>query len=545
MFRAISIIKKKEFYSNYNFLIYYLQRIPLIGKLFKNKAYNITVADDLLFIISTIWHFIKKIFSKLLFYGIFFGIYFINLRKILNDFGKENGYKNLENLQNGDVLFYLISLSLFLGVFAYISHFYENTKENYLYIKQMKMKPREYHLSLFFYDAIIFILTFTIANKILFLIFRINIDVLRILYFVIFGYSLRYLAAVIFLKFNFKSKPFMKNLNIVSWICAVIVFIASIAIIFFIKKLIDFSVLYDVKFGILGILIFVISTYLALRRDNIEEVSYRFLNYKELNEVDIKEINKKNYSLSEKKISKDEKDFSKFSGIEYINKIFFYRTLGAIKKKLIIQGIIKAIFLIGFAVVSYFISAQNEKKIIETAPTYFPLVIFAGCYMLFNADFFIRYCFINMDYSLLKYSYYRRKDFLMKSIKIRMMQLLKLQAVIFMILLTSITVITYNFKFTVFETIICYIYAITALLFYTLHYLFAYYIIQPFNKDIEAKNPLYSMLTWFIYMISYLSIIFGAVSPVVSWGLLIFCVIYIILGFVGIKYLAVKRFKLR
>lgn len=356
MFRAISIIKKKEFYSNYNFLIYYLQRIPLIGKLFKNKAYNITVADDLLFIISTIWHFIKKIFSKLLFYGIFFGIYFINLRKILNDFGKENGYKNLENLQNGDVLFYLISLSLFLGVFAYISHFYENTKENYLYIKQMKMKPREYHLSLFFYDAIIFILTFTIANKILFLIFRINIDVLRILYFVIFGYSLRYLAAVIFLKFNFKSKPFMKNLNIVSWICAAIVFIASIAIIFFIKKLIDFSVLYDVKFGILGILIFVISTYLALRRDNIEEVSYRFLNYKELSEVNVKEINKKNYSLSEKKMSKDEKDFSKYSGIEYINKIFFYRTLGVLKKKLIIQGIIKCVVLIGLAVVSIHIS---------------------------------------------------------------------------------------------------------------------------------------------------------------------------------------------
>ncbi|MFM1576485.1 hypothetical protein ABGF28_07180, partial [Helcococcus ovis] len=139
MFRAISIIKKKEFYSNYNFLIYYLQRIPLIGKLFKNKAYNITVADDLLFFISTIWHFIKKIFSKLLFYGLILGWNEKILREILNDFGKKNGYKTLENLQKGDFLFYLISLSLFLGVFVYISYFYENTKENYLYIKQMKM----------------------------------------------------------------------------------------------------------------------------------------------------------------------------------------------------------------------------------------------------------------------------------------------------------------------------------------------------------------------------------------------------------------------
>lgn len=545
MFRAISIIKKKEFYSNYNFLIYYLQRIPLIGKLFKNKAYNITVADDLLFIISTIWHFIKKIFSKLLFYGIFFGIYFINLRKILNDFGKENGYKNLENLQNGDVLFYLISLSLFLGVFAYISHFYENTKENYLYIKQMKMKPREYHLSLFFYDAIIFILTFTIANKILFLIFRINIDVLRILYFVIFGYSLRYLAAVIFLKFNFKSKPFMKNLNIVSWICAAIVFIASIAIIFFIKKLIDFSVLYDVKFGILGILIFVISTYLALRRDNIEEVSYRFLNYKELSEVNVKEINKKNYSLSEKKMSKDEKDFSKYSGIEYINKIFFYRTLGVLKKKLIIQGIIKCVVLIGLAVGVYFASASNDEKIIKDAPKLLPLVIFAAGYLLFNADFFIKYCFANMDYSLLKYSFYRRKDFLMKSVKIRMIQLLKLQSVVFLVLIAFITSVAISLKFSAYNLIMCYIYAIVSLLFFTLHYLFAYYIIQPFNKDIEAKNPLYSMLTWFIYMISYISIIFGSANQYVAWGLLAFCIIYVILGFVGIKYLAVKRFKLR
>ncbi len=545
MFRAISIIKKKEFYSNYNFLIYYLQRIPLIGKLFKNKAYNITVADDLLFIISTIWHFIKKIFSKLLFYGIFFGIYFINLRKILNDFGKENGYKNLENLQNGDVLFYLISLSLFLGVFAYISHFYENTKENYLYIKQMKMKPREYHLSLFFYDAIIFILTFTIANKILFLIFRINIDVLRILYFVIFGYSLRYLAAVIFLKFNFKSKPFMKNLNIVSWICAAIVFIASIAIIFFIKKLINFSVLYDVKFGILGILIFVISTYLALRRDNIEEVSYRFLNYKELSEVNVKEINKKNYSLSEKKMSKDEKDFSKYSGIEYINKIFFYRTLGVLKKKLIIQGIIKCVVLIGLAVGVYFASASNDEKIIKDAPKLLPLVIFAAGYLLFNADFFIKYCFANMDYSLLKYSFYRRKDFLMKSVKIRMIQLLKLQSVVFLVLIASITSVAISLKFSAYNLIMCYIYAIVSLLFFTLHYLFAYYIIQPFNKDIEAKNPLYSMLTWFIYMISYISIIFGSANQYVAWGLLAFCIIYVILGFVGIKYLAVKRFKLR
>ncbi|MFM1581528.1 hypothetical protein ABGF48_04925 [Helcococcus bovis] len=545
MFRAISIIKKKEFYSNYNFIIYYLQRIPLIGKLFKNKAYNISVADDLLFFISTIWHFIKKIFSKLLFYGIIFGINLKMLKDILNDFGKNNGYKNLENLQNGDILFYLISFSLFLGVFAYISHFYENTKENYLYIKQMKMNPREYHLSLFFYDAIIFISTFTISNRILFLIFGINIDALRILYFVIFGYSLRYLAAVIFLKFNFKSKTFLKNLNIVSWICAAIIFIGSLAIIFFIKKLIDFGVLYDVKFGIIGILIFVISTYLALKRDNIEEVSYRFLNYKELSEVNVKEINKKQYSLSEKKLSKDEKDFSKYSGIEYINKIFFHRTLGAINKKLLIQGIVKSVILIVIAVVAYFSSGNNDKELVENVPKYYPLVIFASGYLLFNADFFIKYCFANMDYSLLKYSYYRRKDFLIKSVKIRMIQLLKLQSVVFLVLIASITSVAISFKFSLYNLILCYIYAIVSLLFFTLHYLFAYYIIQPFNKDIEAKNPLYSMLTWLIYMISYISIFFGSANKYVSWGLLVFCIIYVILGFVGIKYLAVKRFKLK
>lgn len=190
-----------------------------------------------------------------------------------------------------------------------------------------------------------------------------------------------------------------------------------------------------------------------------------------------------------------------------------------------------------------FIAPINEQEIEFFNRAYF-VVLFASCYFAFSGNYFIKYCFYNMDYPLMKSNFYRKPEYIMEAMKIRFVKLLKNQRIPFILMIIMIICINQSYQFGIQHLLVSLASGILGVLFFSLHYLFAYYIIQPFTKDLAIKNPLYNGLTYIIYMFAYF-MISNSFIQYVFIGLIVFSIIYIILGFIGLKYLAPKRFKLR
>lgn len=543
MFKAISIINKNNFYKGYNFLIYYLQKIPLLGKIIPNKAFKISGFDSFINIISLIFNILYKLLTKTIFYVVM--IYFIITETFNNFLVDAIKISESSGINSSSLYLYILVCVSLIGIMVYQVYFYENTLETYIYVKQMKLEAKDYYLGSFFYNSFIFIITFTPVNYFILKYFGYNFTIMEILSFIVFAYSFRFLIAWIFLEFRILDKNKRNILSYINWGLMAILVVGMILYVIFSKSIIDFRFLFNIKYLFIGLAIFGLSIVFLLRNKSIELVSYNTLNLAELKSVDVKNINEKAYKMDEKKLEKGQADFSKYSGIEYINKIFFYRTSHILKMKKIRMIAIRLIVFIAVIVASFVTKDQLSAEDSKFMTNYLHIVLFCASYFIFSGDFFIRYCFMNMDLSMMKNNFYRDKEILLKSIKIRAIELLKYFIIPFLAYLVMTILLSYNFGLSIMLTLRNVCFAIMGLFVFTFHYLFAYYIIQPFTQGMEVKNPLYTLLTYVIYMGGYISITSGVDTKILTIIFAAFSVVYMILGYFGVIKLAPKRFKIK
>ena len=80
--------------------------------------------------------------------------------------------------------------------------------------------------------------------------------------------------------------------------------------------------------------------------------------------------------------------------------------------------------------------------------------------------------------------------------------------------------------------------------FFSVHYLVIYYLLQPFNKNLEVKKISYSFVTLITYMVSYMMTNVTMNSITFSLLGLLFTAIYIILALYLVYRFAPKTFRL-
>ena len=82
-------------------------------------------------------------------------------------------------------------------------------------------------------------------------------------------------------------------------------------------------------------------------------------------------------------------------------------------------------------------------------------------------------------------------------------------------------------------------------IFFSIHYLVMYYLLQPYNINTEIKNSTYTVVQALTYFVAYYLI--GEKIPTLYFGILMsaFCIIYSLISlFIAYKY-APKTFKIR
>lgn len=82
------------------------------------------------------------------------------------------------------------------------------------------------------------------------------------------------------------------------------------------------------------------------------------------------------------------------------------------------------------------------------------------------------------------------------------------------------------------------------IVFFSVHYLVIYYLLQPYNKDMQIKNASYSVVTLLTYFVTYSLSDLVLTSSILSIFGILFVVIYIVIALILVYKVSPRTFKI-
>ena len=82
-------------------------------------------------------------------------------------------------------------------------------------------------------------------------------------------------------------------------------------------------------------------------------------------------------------------------------------------------------------------------------------------------------------------------------------------------------------------------------IFFSVHYLMLYYLLQPYNAGTEIKSGTYQFMTSVTYFVCYMTMQVKMSTVIFGIMTIVFCVIYCIVASILVYKLAPKTFRIR
>ena len=507
-----------------NGILFSLKQIPLLKRLLPATLYRVKGLKIFANVLSVLWEIVSTFLGKFL--------YFITMVC-----GVGILYKGLPE---AEVFLHILLFLTVIGSFVN-THLFNPTKDKYYAMILMKMDAREYTLINYFYSilkVIVGFLPFTIL-------FGRNMDVplwfCLLLPLCIAGMKL--FAAAVTL-WDYEKRGFGYNENKLSkyvWGC-----IALLLGIAYAPPAFGFAVPAVASMGIFLVCIplgMASITRLTTFRD------YYAIN-KELlagltNQMDSAAATKLLKQANEKTISADTSITSSRKGFEYLNELFIKR-----HKKILWNSTKKISYICAFLVAAVLVGIYllpEEKPIInKIVMTWLPYFVFI-MYSINRGTNFTQALFMNCDHSLLTYSFYKQPKCILRLFQIRLREIMKINAVPALVIGGGLALILFATGGT--DNPLNYVVLIVSILcmslFFSIHYLTIYYLLQPYNAGTELKSGTYRIVLTVTYLIC-----FGCMQlrmPIMIFGIMtiVFCVLYSIVASILVYRFAPQTFKIR
>ena len=273
-------------------------------------------------------------------------------------------------------------------------------------------------------------------------------------------------------------------------------------------------------------------------RQLYQQLLFQFLNQMD----DVKNVSR---DQSRKAISEDRSITSHKKGFEYLNELFIkrhHKILWKASKRT--SACCLAAVVIGLLACG--ISTEIKETLNRIALTYLPYFTFI-MYMVNRGTGFTQALFMNCDHSLLTYSFYKQPSMVLKLFRIRLREIIKINLPPAAILGLGLAAILYTSGGTesplnylvLFVSIIC------MSIFFSVHYLTIYYLLQPYTAGTEIKSGTYQLVMFVTYLVCFL--LMKLHLPTLIFGLCTigFCVLYCLVACILVYRLAPKTFRLR
>ncbi len=278
----------------------------------------------------------------------------------------------------------------------------------------------------------------------------------------------------------------------------------------------------------------------------------KFQNYREINRQLLYQLNNQMDSAkqavkktTQEAISADASITSKRRGFEYLNELFIKR-----HQKILWKAAKKITFvcaaIIFISLLALYLAPQAKDKVNRLILNWLPYFTFI-MYAINRGTGFTRALFMNCDHSLLTYSFYKQPGLILKLFRIRLREIIKINIMPAFVIGGGLSLILYASGGTdnPLNYIVLFVSIICMSVFFSIHYLTVYYLLQPYNAASEMKSGTYQIIMSVTYFICY--IMMQVKIPLLIFGIccIAFCVIYSIAACILIYRLAPKTFRLR
>ena len=186
---------------------------------------------------------------------------------------------------------------------------------------------------------------------------------------------------------------------------------------------------------------------------------------------------------------------------------------------------------------------SDINKLVMMGLPYFVFIMYA----INRGTSFTQALFMNCDHSLLTYSFYKQPSFILRLFQIRLREIMKINAVPALVIGVGLALILFATGGT--DNPLNYAVLIVSVLcmslFFSIHYLTIYYLLQPYNAGTELKSGTYQIVLTATYLACFA--LMQLRMPIMVFGLMtiVFCVLYSVVASILVYRLAPKTFRLR
>ncbi|MEQ8154946.1 MAG: hypothetical protein ABRQ25_08710 [Clostridiaceae bacterium] len=534
MIRSIMNGYKVTFAQSANAMIYFLKRIPVVGKKIPDSIYKQTTIKSELAVISEIFKIFGGFFRKALYLGIMVIIpaFFIyHDRSVLL----------MPFLHMFFILSFVLGSLMKSEIFTY-------DKAAYDMVMLMKMDAKSYYIGQVIYSKITEFLGFLLPLIIIGLF--IGISPLKVLVLLLELAAFRFIGElaklILYVKFDkiLSMNPLMMTTLIISLLAA-----AYIPPIF--GHVLNLQVILFNFVGAMAVILSGAAAFWCLWRYRGYNFIAKTLLTREnvINEeVFMTDVRSADVKLDEKKMTSEELHSDRLSqkqGYEYLNAIFFLR-----HRKILVSPIKFRVAIIGTlsvaGIIALFFFPEVKPELVNAIKHSTPALVFI-MYIMATGERTCKAMFYNCDAGLLRYRYYREARVIISNFTSRLKRVVLLNSIPAFALCLAIMALVLacgygNELIGLIPTFLC---IICLSCFFSIHHLFMYYVIQPYTPSLTIQSPLYKVANGVIYLISYGCLQIRNTSYYFTFGVLAVTVVYMAVALIVTYRVAPKTFKLR
>ncbi|MGO4546237.1 hypothetical protein AB4Z29_15680 [Paenibacillus sp. 2TAB23] len=535
MMRTLSTLLAIRTSITANMLIYYIQKLPFIGKLIKNSLYaNLGLKKGVAIIallLTQLWGF----FLRFVYVGVLIFIPVMGL---------------------GEEMTQEYRLSQFIHIFTIISFVVaavssatvlEPKREKYLAVKMMRLSPRRYMQVSLVYRYVTFFVYLVPAM----LVFGtlLGASVLEALLLTLLLTLWRIAAEYAHLKLFEKTGMMLIKQTAIVWCVIIIGYAAAYLPLLLGKALSTEAILMSLPVCIVIIAggLFAVIQLARYRKymEAVDAASKRddpLLNLGRMMTDAQKKSVKSKDSDDDLSLNLRHKVDGK-EGHAYLNAIFFlrHRSLvnGPMNKRLMIIGAALAAGVILMLLFQGQLSGMQWS--LGLLFPFLPLIM----YFMSTGENLCKAMFYNCDLSLMRYSFYRSAAY--QHFLIRLGRMLSLNLLIATAFGVSLSVVTAaaGGEWLNRELLLFWVCVMAMAIFYTVHHLFMYYFLQPYSTELNLKNPLYFVLSMLVSSLSGVSIVLRPQADSFTAITVVAALVYVVVALILVKKYGPRTFRVK
>lgn len=507
-----------------NSIIYSIKQLPIIRKILPNSLYKNRGLKIFANIISILWEIISVFIGKI--------IYIVAMIFMALSWYHTN---------QADTFIHLFTFLTFAGG-VLNTYMLNPTKDKYYAIILMNINAREYGLSNYYYQLIKLVIGFLPFTIIFGMIAGVPLWIQILLPFFVLAVKLIVMNYCIY---DFKKKNKVSNENLPTkfvWgfvgICLLLAYgLPAMGI-----------TINSIIFLFVFIITILLGIYSFFKIHNFKDYRKMYKQVLTESNVYMQEIKTGTQAIKDvslKQIDLDTNYTSNKSGFAYFHDLFVKR-----HKKILTEAVKKQSVVILVLIIAIIIGINfNENlknKTNEILLVYLPYFVFI-MYLINRSSSVTTSMFMNCDHSMLTYRIYRTPKVILGIFKERLKTLISINLLPAVLIGGGLALLLFLSGGTdnPINYAILFVSIIAMSIFFSVHYLVMYYLLQPYNVGTEMKSSTYKVVQGLTYFICWYMI--QIKMPIFSFGIatIIFCIAYCLISlFLAYKY-APKTFKLR